>query len=102
MKHIITLLIPTHNRHNYLERAIAYYGPMPINIVIVDSSAKAYDVSRDNISYFHLPTHTLTGKISYALELIKTPYVVMSADDDFLLPEKVQACIDFLDKNPSY
>jgi glycosyltransferase domain-containing protein len=102
MKDIITLLIPTHNRHNYLERAIAYYGPMPIQIYIVDSSATPYDIKQDNITYIHLPTHTLTGKISHALNLITTPYVVMSADDDFLLPEKVQTCIDFLDKHPSY
>lgn len=103
MNDSISLLIPTHNRHRYLERALAYYRTAGFPIYIVDSTAAAYNLQDEKqITYFHLPGVSLTGKIAAALEVIPTPYIVMCADDDFLLPERVQDCIQFLQSHPEY
>jgi glycosyltransferase domain-containing protein len=103
MNDSISLLIPTHNRHRYLERALAYYSTAGFPVYIVDSTAAAFDMDgRENITYFHMPGVSLTGKIAAALEVISTPYIVMCADDDFLLHDRIADCVQFLEEHPVY
>jgi glycosyltransferase domain-containing protein len=103
MKEAISLLIPTHNRHAYLRRALAYYGPAAFRTYVADSTPEPYkQVEDENLTYFHLPGLSLTGKIAYALEQVQTPYIVMCADDDFLIPERILDCIQFLESRPDY
>jgi glycosyltransferase domain-containing protein len=103
MNESISLLIPTHNRHLYLKRSLAYYREAGFRIYIVDSTAQAFDLQeQQHVTYYHMPGVSLTGKIAAALEVIQTPYIVMCADDDFLLPERVLDCIGFLETRPNY
>lgn len=41
-------------------------------------------------------------KLEDALSRIKTPYVMMSDNDDFLLHGGIAACMDYLDQSPDY
>lgn len=103
MNERISLLIPTHNRHPYLKRALAYYSDAGFRTYIVDSSPQAFHLQEQpDLVYYHMPGVSLTGKIAAALEVIQTPYIVMCADDDFLLPERVLDCMDFLEAHPEY
>lgn len=103
MNERISLLIPTHNRHPYLRRSLAYYSNAGFRIYIVDSTPVAFNMpQQENVIYYHMPGVSLTGKIAAALEVIQTPYIVMCADDDFLLPARVLDCVDFLENRPAY
>jgi glycosyltransferase domain-containing protein len=103
MSEILTLIIPTHNRHQYLDRALAYYKVVDMPIYVLDSTPQSYD--RDTgpgVTYFHLKGYSLTEKLDFISSRILTPFVVMCADDDFLIPESIQFCTLFLENNPSY
>ena len=102
----VSIIIPTHNRHKYLNRVLEYYSVADIHLFVVDSSVLEFNFSdgpnNENLHYFHLPQKTLTGKIAFALEKVTTPYVVMCADDDFIITDAILNCVDFLSKNQSF
>jgi glycosyltransferase domain-containing protein len=100
---MFTIIIPTIERHSVLLRAIEYYQHFKSNIVIVDSSVEklVFDFP-DNVIYKHLPGLGYAKKISVAAENIKTPYVCMSADDDYLIESSLRLGVRFLDENPDF
>src|SRR5215210_5385137 len=95
---LITLIIPTHNRHHYLNRILDYLKSQTFQIIIADSTEQFYSSNTlsSNYNYLHLPGKTLTQKLSIALHLVQTEYVLMCADDDFLIPQGVIDCVNFL------
>lgn len=102
MNQSLTLLIPTHNRHVYLDRILDYYKDSEYALIIADSTAEAYrGITEANplIKYLHMPGIGLPGKIDLALQGIQTPYVAMCADDDFLIPDGIVACVGFLEQH---
>jgi len=100
---MFTIIIPTHERHGVLLRAIDYYRHFECNIIIADSSAQKLDYDYpDNVIYKHLPGLSYAKKISAVAENVTTPYVCMSADDDYFLESSLQAGIRFLDENPDF
>ncbi|MGZ3852774.1 MAG: TIGR00180 family glycosyltransferase [Flavisolibacter sp.] len=100
----ISLIIPTHNRHGYLRRILDYYATIKIGIVIVDSSEEAFKGHFDGttIVYNHYPNMSLPQKLRHALNQVKTRFVAMCADDDFIIPEGMEACLKFLNHNKSF
>lgn len=87
-----TLIIPTHNRHEYLKRSMVYYDKLNAKVIYADSSVEPYDypVKGGNILYLHLPGQTFAQKILYSLnEFVNTEYVALCADDDFILIESL-------------
>ena len=100
---MFSIIIPTHDRHSVLMRSIDYYQNFNCNIFIADSSIEklSYDFP-DNITYIHLPDLSFAKKILEVAESVKTPYVCMSADDDYLLESSLQAGERFLDCNLDY
>jgi glycosyltransferase domain-containing protein len=100
---MFSIIIPTHERHGVLMRAIDYYQNFNCNIFISDSSAKKLNYEfPDNIIYIHLPGLSFVKKILKVAESVKTQYVCMSADDDYLLESSLQAGERFLDCNLDY
>ena len=98
-----SIIIPTHERHNLLMRSIDYYQNFNCNIFIADSSVKKLNYEfPDNITYIHLPGLSFVKKILEVAESVKTPYVCLSADDDYLLESSLQFGQDFLDSNLDY
>lgn len=99
----ITIIIPTKNRQHYLERIVDYYTNSGIHILIADATEKKYVKKLpDNITYYHYPNIPYCTKLNDVFEKIKTPYSLLCADDDFIVPDGINKCIDFLNKNPSY
>ncbi len=106
MKDMFTIIIPTRNRHQYLKRAVDYYSSFQdISIIICDSSANRFenaDVLPKNFQYLHVPGNTFAQKIASTSECITTPYVLMSADDDFITLQGIEKSIQFLEANRDY
>lgn len=98
-----TLIIPTHNRHNYLKRSVAYFKDLDANVIYCDSSHEKYagELS-DNVKYLHLPDKKFAEKILIALSGINTDFVAMCADDDFILIDSLYKGLDFLSDNKNY
>lgn len=98
-----TLIIPTHNRHNYLKRSIAYFENSAASIIYCDSSETVYEGRLgNNMKYLHLPLTIFSKKILYALNLIETDYVALCADDDFIMLDALSQGINFLNQNKAF
>lgn len=107
----ITILIPTYNRYAYLKRLLRYYlhSEIVFSILIADSSAVPLDdeltrlIGSPRLNYLKFPSEiTPQEKISQALRKIATEYVLLCADDDFIVPSAIGECADFMEKNPDY
>jgi glycosyltransferase domain-containing protein len=101
----LTIIIPTHNRHDYLERALELYSPFNIQIIIADSSPNQFSRLNDiksNIIYKHTPTFGQIKKWKNALLYVKTKYVVFCPDDDFIFPAAIEKCVEFLEENSDF
>jgi glycosyltransferase domain-containing protein len=100
---MFTILIPTHQRHRYLERCVSYYRRLGFALMIVDSSETAYDAPLpQTVQYLHLPGLSFAEKVLVALSHIKTPLVALSPDDDFFLPGVLTSAADMMVKQPDY
>lgn len=102
-----TILIPTHNRHHYLERCVRWFLDLPYPIVVADSSATEWPSAlraHERIRYIHMPGdfEAYLPKLQRGLAAIETPYVAMCADDDFITADGLAQSIQFLDAHPDY
>ncbi len=100
----VTIIIPAHNRPERLARLLEYYSTTAAQILIPDSSTLRYEgrVESENVIYRHYPGMHFFLKLREVMPLIDRDYVVWVADDDFTVPEGIQACTEFLDQNPGF
>jgi glycosyltransferase domain-containing protein len=98
----LTVIIPTHNRKQYLERAIKYYQSLNIYIIIVDSSDKKLKIESKNSKYLYYKDMSFSFKIFQALKLVTTSYSIICADDDYISKDFMQKAIEFLENNNEY
>jgi len=98
----LTVIIPTHERSNYLRRALEYWENCPYHLMIVDSSKLAFQNIPKKCEYLHLPGKTFVEKITLALQQLKTPFVAMCPDDDFHSFASLKDCALFLQQNAEY
>lgn len=111
----IDIVIPTHNRTDLLRRILDYYSKVgqEFNYIIADSSNQenkagnkklVRSYSKLKILYVdnfpqNIEQHT---KFTRMVQYIKSKYVCFCADDDFLIPNGIKECVNFLEKNPDY
>ncbi|MBU0536363.1 MAG: TIGR00180 family glycosyltransferase [Nanoarchaeota archaeon] len=109
-----TLIVPTYNRPDYLERVLSYFQKKGVEsrIIIADSSLPRYKkrneevikkigIHVDYLGDFDYKIHP-HRKLAFTINKVKTKYCVMCADDDFIVPKTIEKSIRFLDKNPDY
>lgn len=100
---LFTIVVPTHNRHDCIDRSIKYFSDSSIKIIYFDSTEIKYKGKiPDNVTYYHNPRLKFSEKISYCLDKVKTPLVALSADDDFLEIDSLIKGTKFLNKNLDY
>ncbi len=98
-----TLIIPSHNRHEYLERIFDYYKDANFKVVCCDSSEKKYNkYIPENIKYYHFPNMNFKQKMFRTISDSDTEYIVCCADDDFIIKRAIQNGLDFLNQNVDY
>jgi len=97
----LTLVIPTHNRPKRLRRILEYYSEIEIRIMICDSSKDKFPKKYlgKNVKHFHYKNWPYSKKLSNCIKKVKTKYLLICADDDFIIPSAIKKCIDFLVKN---
>lgn len=113
---MISILIPTMNRSEFLIRTLAYYAQSNFQgcLHIGDSS------NRTHVEQMKSALHRLKGKLNVQYhecpgvnpaecmmqlkDLVSTPYVAFAGDDDYLVPGAIEKCIQFLENknNTSY
>ena len=111
---MITLLVPTMNRPDFVVRLLRYYDSLNFkhSILIGDSSnheefEKTNHVvdelnGRLNVEHFYYPDLT-NYAVSYKLiQKVTTPYSAFLPDDDFLVPNSIEKLISFMEKHPDY
>jgi glycosyltransferase domain-containing protein len=99
----ITLVIPTHERPQYLSRALDYSSRMAFPVLVADSSRAAHaGAMPQNAVYRHMPGVPFLEKVRSIMPLVGTPCMAFCADDDFIVPRAAEACTAFLMANPDY
>jgi len=99
----LTIVIPTHERHNLLMRSMEYYNDFNNNFIIVDSSQTAFsDKMPGKFKYLHMPKEDFGKKIYSTLSYVNTEYSCLCADDDFLSESGLIECLSFLENNDDY
>ena len=112
---MFSLVIPTFNRAFYFERLLSYYSDLHFehSIVVADSSSgSSLETNREvveatqknlNVSHQIYPADTPPyAKLVRTLCSLRSPYVAVCADDDFIIPSGLAKCVEFLDANPGY
>lgn len=110
----LTILILTYNRYYHLMRLMRYIDSVksPFKIGILDSSSEPVDVNEDEFQQLiernnicwtkYDPNIHPVQKIIEGLKTVRTPYVVLWADDDFLIPHSLEKGVAFLEKNRDF
>jgi glycosyltransferase domain-containing protein len=98
-----TLIIPTHNRHHYLKRSMEYFKNLKAEVVYCDSSLEKYEGElHPNVTYLHLPGENFASKVLFALSEIKTNFVALCADDDFIVIDSLYKGLSVLTEYKNY
>ena len=107
-----TIIITSFNRPKCLFRTLTFLlsFKMDFKIIIADSSFSNQDFSKiksikfgDKIRFQKFdPNIKVAEKISKSLNYVETEFCVLCADDDFIFPESIRQCIEFLKKNMDY
>jgi len=108
----ITILVPTYNRYHYLYRLLQFFKmySFPFRMVILDSSSERYQCDdfrkyfeSERITYLKFNSNIHPNRKMYiGCNQVETPYVVLCADDDFIIPQALVRAIDFLKKNGDF
>jgi len=111
---MISIIVPTMNRSDFLIRLLRYYEDTEFDgyIFIADGS------SPDHVERTKRVIESLRGKFTIVykeypgvspaecmkrmLDDVTTPYAAFCGDDDFLVPRGLNACINFLNEHPDY
>ena len=102
----LTIVIPTNNRPSLLRRSIAFWSNQNFKVIICDGSDESQEAwvrgnSGENIEYYYSRT-PFPQRIKLAADLIETKYCMLLSDDEFYLPNALNECIKFLDKNDEF
>ncbi len=111
----ITLLMPTYNRCQFVQRQLAYLDKYltDTNIVVYVLDGSDDEFAEKNqalcaqasskITYHRYPTDLHFFQREYAgIELTTTPLVAMLPDDDFFNAKGLQEAISFMKNNPDF
>ena len=113
----LTVLLPLKGRHLHTLRFLWHVNRsrMPFRILVADGEVEP-TIARlledpttfpnADIEYVRYPDDArftdYYRKMADAIGRVRTPYVMLADNDDFVLPEGVKRCIDFLDARADY
>ena len=114
---MITILIPTLDRSEFVFRSLNYYARVGFTgtIIIGDSSEdehsgriqslvnKLHDELNIVYRYFPKAEYLHDGMcMKEMIDMVETPYAVYSGDDDFLIPNSLNKCAEFLEEHSDF
>jgi len=106
----ITIIIITYNRYPFLLRLLKFYDNYNFNFLILDSSSHELNdstlmnyLNKKYVKYKKYNSSILFAhKIADGCQVITTPYAVLCADDDFLIPAGILEARNFLKNNADF
>ena len=113
----VTILIHTKNRPGFLLRLLSYYyeklGQQGIKVLVLDCSNEANFLEiteglgrQSELSHIHVlhhpPSSSFPVRMTEALRLISTPYVLLAADDDLYFFDWLKPAVDLLNTDSSF
>ena len=114
----LTIVLPLKGRPLFTLRFLwhANRARMPFRFLIADGEVRPplgeiLENSRElfphlDIEYVRYPDDANWGryfeKMRDALRRVRTPYVMLADNDDFLAPAGIERCMEFLDSRPDY
>jgi glycosyltransferase domain-containing protein len=103
----LTIILPTRNRVDLCKAQVRFLQRWGIRhrVVVADSSDLPDDGLREActglIEYRRFDPETLPDiKLAVVARSVTTPYVAMMTDDDISFPHTIDACLDYLRRNP--
>jgi glycosyltransferase domain-containing protein len=109
---MLTAVLHTQNRPDFVYRAIKYYSDKFAHRLIVSdaSTERNFEELKRKLSTIDIgfPIEIVHNdaktpffkRLAEALERVSTPYLLLMADDDFYFQSWPQTAIDYLDRNP--
>ena len=117
----LTLVIPTYNRNYYLSRCLWYHAHFPFGeIIVADSSPeekkvvnretvqKIREMFGAKIRYLEYEPETekyggdIYRKWGDAVQHVETEYSKICTDKEFVIPDAVNMCVEFLEGHSDY
>jgi glycosyltransferase domain-containing protein len=103
MNHLLTIVIPTFERRDRLKRSIRYWLQSGYEILVADGSAASNsDLVPKSAQYFHDPDSRIEDRWINAIRQVRTEYILLCADDDFIGFDAIRACVLFLQKHLAF
>lgn len=104
MDNNLVIIIPTHNRQNYLNRIIWYYSQFNHPIYICDSTKIQIKISTShkNINYIWCPQMNFYEKILHVINNTNAQFYALTPDDDFFKESSLEECYNVLKKDNTY
>ena len=111
-KKIITIIVLSCDKQDYLRRIIWLYRSFDCHLIFADGSKNDWDSGDSgefgNLTWEYFRTSSrkrtfknYTERFIESIKLVTSPYTVFMDDEEFLFPSGIQAAIKFLEKNPS-
>lgn len=109
-----TIIIPTKNRSDFLTRLLNYFADTNyMHLISIGDSSNVQHIQRIketikklenklNIIYREYPGLNVSKCTKQLIRTISTPYASFLADDDFLVQESIEKCINFLELHSEY
>ena len=112
----LSLLIPTKDRSVFLDKLLRFYASRSLGcpVYIGDASEQSDEAEKNRqaveryrgslkLNYERqTPGITTVAGVHQLLEKISTPYTALCGDDDYLIPEQLRRCVEFLQTHPDY
>jgi len=108
----LTIILPLYDRYHYTRRWFEVNFDPEFLYIVCDGGVESYDESiissleNPNITYLRFPPDRIgrdfLRKILASIALVKTPYLMLADNDDFLSLRRIKQMIEELDKNPSF
>ena len=103
MDHKLTILVPTYCRPDRLKRSVSYWSQRDFPCLIADGSPQTNkDIIPTNFKYYWDPNQNLFDRWYSSISLVKTPYFILCADDDFIGFDAIAKCVNFLESYSEY
>ncbi|MDC0601543.1 TIGR00180 family glycosyltransferase [Aliiglaciecola sp.] len=103
LSNLFTIVTLSYERKIFLERYFIACQQNRFNTIVLDGSQKAfYGKIPDNVDYYHYPKTGPIERLKLGFEKVKTPFALLLADDDFVVPSALMKAVKFLSENPTY
>jgi glycosyltransferase domain-containing protein len=90
-------------RRAFLKRYLETSKVNGFTTILVDGSAAPYTSDLpENVTYHHMPGESARERLNFAISEVKTEYMVLLADDDYMLASTLLKGLEFLKNNVDY